>query len=147
MHLNGRLLRCAGSSTLRRLARNDAPRAREGGCVATTGDEQLRRLITAIFISFIECVIMKGGCVYIMTNSWNTVFYAGVTSDLNKLVLQHKLKHHPKSFTARYNLTKPVYYQSFEDIIEAIREEKSIKAGSRAAKLGLIQTGNPDSMH
>ena len=38
------------------------------------------------------------------------------------------------SFSARYNCDKLVYYKWFDTIIEAINEEKRIKAGSRAQK-------------
>jgi putative endonuclease len=88
--------------------------------------------------------MQKGGCVYIMTNERNTTLYVGVTSDLFSRVTQHKTKVYPKSFTARYNLTKLVYYQSFNFIEEAIAEEKRIKGGSRLAKEKMINQLNPD---
>jgi putative endonuclease len=37
-----------------------------------------------------------------------------------------------------------VYYQAFSTIEEAIAEEKRIKAGSRAKKIKLITTMNPE---
>ena len=67
----------------------------------------------------------KGGAVYIMTNAHHTVFYTGVTSDLITRIHQHKTKHYPKSFTARYNITKLVYYEGFHDIEEAIYREEA----------------------
>lgn len=41
--------------------------------------------------------------VYILTNTNNTVLYAGVTNDLEKRTLQHKEKIND-GFTKRYNI-------------------------------------------
>jgi putative endonuclease len=83
-----------------------------------------------------------GGCIYIMTNKLNTTLYTGVTSDLYYRVLEHKEKKYPKGFTARYNLTKLVYYEVFHSIEEAIAREKQIKGGSRNDKEQLINSIN-----
>ncbi|GAB4458754.1 MAG: hypothetical protein Fur0028_12710 [Bacteroidales bacterium] len=45
----------------------------------------------------------SGGCIYFMTNTYNTVLYVGVTSDLKARIFQHKNKEFPYSYTARYN--------------------------------------------
>ena len=79
--------------------------------------------------------------VYIMTNTYGTVLYTGVTNNLAMRVGQHKLKE--KGFTAKYNITKLVYYEVFQDIIEAIKREKKIKGGSRNDKVRLIVKKNP----
>jgi putative endonuclease len=47
-----------------------------------------------------------------------------------------------KGFTKRYNTTKLVYYEVFEDSYNAIAREKQIKAGSRAKKMELIHLLN-----
>jgi len=86
----------------------------------------------------------KGGAVYIMTNKNNTTFYTGVTSDLKKRVYEHKNKLYPKSFTAKYQLNKLVYYEGFHSIEEAIAREKQIKAGSRQKKVKLITSMNKE---
>jgi len=82
-------------------------------------------------------VTLRGGFVYIMTNKRNTVLYTGVTSDLKKRVWQHREKL-VEGFTQRYNITKLVYYEVFDDIRIAIAREKQIKAGSRQKKIDLI---------
>lgn len=87
--------------------------------------------------------MVKGGCVYIMTNKNNTVLYVGVTSDLVSRVIQHRDKHFPNSFTSKYNCSKLVYYKPFHQIEEAIAEEKRIKGGSRAHKIDMINLLNP----
>jgi putative endonuclease len=49
-----------------------------------------------------------------------------------------------RSFSARYNLSKLVYYEVFHNIEEAIAREKQIKGGSRAKKIALIEKMNPE---
>jgi putative endonuclease len=86
----------------------------------------------------------RGGCAYIMTNKMHTVLYTGVTSDLIGRIWQHKNKVHPKSFTARYNCDKLVYYYFYSHIEEAIAAEKAIQGGKRKAKIALINSFNPE---
>ncbi len=81
--------------------------------------------------------------VYIMTNFLNEVLYTGVTSDLKRRVTEHK-ERKGKSFTSRYNTTKLVYFETFEDAYSAIAREKQIKAGSRQKKIDLINKMNPE---
>jgi putative endonuclease len=84
------------------------------------------------------------GFVYIITNKYNSVLYTGVTSDLMERLEQHKLKKHPTSFSAKYNLYKLVYFERFDTIGDAIIKEKKIKGGSRKKKLDLIECTNPE---
>ena len=60
-----------------------------------------------------------------------------------KRITQHKQRVHPKSFTARYNCHTLVYFEHFDSIVAAIAREKQIKAGSRKAKIKLIESINP----
>ena len=48
------------------------------------------------------------------------------------------------SFTANYEVTKLGYFEEFTSITEAIDREKQIKAGSRAKKIQLIMSMNPN---
>jgi putative endonuclease len=82
-------------------------------------------------------------CVYMMTNPRHTVLYTGVSGDLRRRVYQHREKLLP-GFTARYNVTKLVYYEWTEDASAAIAREKQIKAGSRNKKIAMINGFNPD---
>ncbi len=88
--------------------------------------------------------MVKGGCVYILTNHHNTTLYVGVTSNLYARIVQHREKKHPYSFSARYNLNKLVYYEAHSSIVEAIDREKQLKAGSRKKKLDLINSINSE---
>ncbi len=85
----------------------------------------------------------RGGYIYIMTNKNNTTLYIGVTSSLRNRIYEHKEKIHPNSFTAKYNLSKLVYYEKYSTIEEAINREKQLKAGSRQKKIDLIKELNP----
>ena len=85
----------------------------------------------------------RGGCVYILTNVFNTVIYIGVTTDLYSRVTEHKSKLYPKSFTAKYNCNKLVYFEMYPTIEEAISMEKRLKKWNRAWKIELIVKNNP----
>ena len=86
---------------------------------------------------------MAGGWVYIMTNRANGVLYVGVTSDLVRRVWEHR-EGIVDGFTKQYGLKRLVYFERHEDIQTAIQREKTMKHWSRAWKVGLIVTGNPD---
>ena len=79
--------------------------------------------------------------VYIMTNKYNKVLYIGVTSDIKRRVYEHRNKL-IEGFTKKYNVTKLVYYEIYQDSYEAIKREKQLKAGSRKKKLELINNTN-----
>lgn len=87
---------------------------------------------------------MKSGYIYILTNKNNTVLYVGVTSNLMERMEEHRTKKYSGSFSARYNLHKLVYWESFASITEAIAREKQLKAGSRQKKIDLINRLNPE---
>jgi putative endonuclease len=82
-------------------------------------------------------------CVYILSNNRNTVLYVGVTANLVKRIWDHKHKSY-FGFTSKYNVDKLVYYEFFEDIINAIIREKQLKGGSRQNKIELINKFNPE---
>ncbi|MBV6639338.1 MAG: GIY-YIG nuclease family protein [Cyclobacteriaceae bacterium] len=88
--------------------------------------------------------MVRGGLVYITTTRKNTVLYTGVSSDLPGRVYDHKTKAFPKSFTARYNVDKLVFYEEHPSIEEAIAREKEIKGWTRAKKIKLIEFMNPE---
>ena len=84
---------------------------------------------------------MKQYHVYIMTNASHTL-YVGVTNNLERRVWEHKHKLIP-GFTSKYNITKLVYSETFNDILHAIAREKQIKGWLRAEKITLIESVNP----
>src|SRR6188768_255138 len=89
-------------------------------------------------------LIMHTAWVYILSTINNTTLYVGVTNDLSTRLWEHRTKQNPKSFTARYNISKLVYYEGFELVTEAIDREKFIKGKSRQWKAELIETMNAE---
>lgn len=79
--------------------------------------------------------------VYILTNTFNTVFYTGITNDLQRRIHQHKHKEIP-GFTKKYNVHKLVYFEIYSIILDAIAREKQIKKYRREKKLILINKNN-----
>jgi putative endonuclease len=80
--------------------------------------------------------------VYIMTNKSKTL-YTGITNDLLRRVYEHKQKLVP-GFTSKYNITKLIYFNETSDVNEAIALEKKIKGWTRAKKIALIESQNPE---
>ena len=81
--------------------------------------------------------------VYLLTTSDNSVFYTGVTNDLARRVVEHKV-HRNKGFTSKYNVSKLVYYELFFNIEDAIKREKQLKNWKRQWKIDLIIKNNPE---
>jgi putative endonuclease len=81
--------------------------------------------------------------VYLLTNKTKTVIYTGVTSNLIKRIYEHK-NDFISGFTSKYKVKNLVYYQVFDDIINAIEREKQIKSWKRKKKEQLINSMNPD---
>ncbi len=84
----------------------------------------------------------KEGYVYIM-GSETLVIYVGVTSQLEDRVNQHK-NHGFGGFTAKYNVTRLLYYEGPGSMEGAIEREKQIKKWNRKKKLVLIRSKNPN---
>ena len=84
--------------------------------------------------------------VYILTNKHNTVLYTGVTRDLIRRVYEHKNHVDKGSFTAKYNVTRLVYFEETSDVKAAIAREKQIQSWSRDRKVSLIMDHNPKWM-
>jgi len=82
--------------------------------------------------------------VYIMFNRRNGTLYVGMTNDIVRRVWEHKNKALPDSFTAKYGCDKLAYYEDFDYVNDAIEREKKLKAGSRARKIKLIESINPE---
>lgn len=82
--------------------------------------------------------------VYILTNKINTVLYVGMTTDVRTRLWEHREKINPKSFTARYNVSKLIYYEPYQSVEEAVERERYIKGKTRKWKADLVATMNPN---
>lgn len=80
--------------------------------------------------------------VYMMQSPSRRALYIGMTNNLRKRVWQHK-NHARDGFTDDYNCTRLVYWESFDDVANAIDREKQLKRWRREKKLWLIARKNP----
>jgi len=67
-----------------------------------------------------------------------------MTTDLPTRLWEHKRKINPKSFTARYNVEIPIYFEGFQSVEEALERERYIKGKTRKWKEELIKLRNVD---
>jgi putative endonuclease len=81
--------------------------------------------------------------VYILASGRAGTLYIGVTSYLTKRIYEHR-EHAVKGFTHKYNVTKLVYYELHTTMESAIHREKRLKKYTRAAKIKLIESMNPN---
>ncbi len=80
--------------------------------------------------------------VYILASKRNGTLYIGVTGDLAARVSIHQ-QDLEDGFTKRYGVHMLVHYEQFDTMPDAIAREKRLKKFRRAAKLALIECGNP----
>jgi len=86
---------------------------------------------------------MNGYYVYVNTNPTFTVLYVGMTNNLAYRSSQHR-NHIFEGFTNKYNVTRLVYFEETRDVQAAIAREKELKQWTRAKKIALIESANPD---
>ncbi len=79
--------------------------------------------------------------VYILASRSRTL-YVGFTTGLRRRVMQHREKV-PGSFTARYNIDRLVYFETFQYVNNAIARENELKDWNRAKKIALVESKNP----
>ncbi|HEX8656865.1 MAG TPA: GIY-YIG nuclease family protein [Hymenobacter sp.] len=82
------------------------------------------------------CPFVRANYVYLLTNANHTLLYAGVTNNLARRVAEHKAGIH-LGFTAKYNVHKLVYFETYGSITDAISREKQIKAGLESEEVGV----------
>jgi putative endonuclease len=80
--------------------------------------------------------------VYMMVNRSRVVLYTGITNDLARRVWEHQ-NGEVRGFTKTYRVNRLVYYESFDDPLDAIGREKEIKGWRRSKKNALVETLNP----
>jgi putative endonuclease len=79
--------------------------------------------------------------VYIMSSHSGTL-YIGMTNSICRRALQHKSSE-IEGFASKYHCNRLVYYESFDDVHQAIGREKQLKGWLRIKKITLIESKNP----
>ena len=80
--------------------------------------------------------------VYLLASQRYGTIYTGVTNNLARRIYEHK-NDLVKGFTKKYSVKQLVYYETHDDIREAIAREKIIKKWRREWKINLIERDNP----
>ncbi len=81
-------------------------------------------------------------CVYILASRPHGTLYIGLTSNLIARLIQHRNGTF-EGFTARYHVTRLVWYETADTMDAAIHREKQLKKWNRDWKLRLIEETNP----
>ncbi|MDE5445895.1 GIY-YIG nuclease family protein [Bradyrhizobium sp. CSA207] len=81
--------------------------------------------------------------VYILASQRDGAIYVGITNDIVRRVYEHRIKAVP-GFTAKYNVTRLVWFEAYDDPVSAISREKELKKWKRAWKVKSIERDNPD---
>lgn len=79
--------------------------------------------------------------VYILA-SLSRCLYVGMTSNLTVRLAQHRNRCDPESFTARYRVTRLVYFETTTNVHAAIARERQLKSWRREKRVRLIEASN-----
>ncbi len=74
--------------------------------------------------------------------SLSGALYIGITSNLPFWVGQHK-EHTFRGFTAKYEVERLLYDETYGEVSTAIAREKQLKGWKRDRKVALIEQSNP----
>jgi putative endonuclease len=86
---------------------------------------------------------MKSYWIYILASRPRGTLYVGMTSDLVRRVYHHR-EGVVGGFTREHGVKMLAYYEQHATALAAIQREKNIKHWSRAWKIQLIHSFNPD---
>ena len=81
--------------------------------------------------------------VYLLASRRHGTLYLGITRDLVRRVHEHKSRVVP-GFSARYGVDRLVWFEIYDDPVNAIAREKELKKWRRDWKIRLIEEQNPD---
>ncbi len=81
--------------------------------------------------------------VYILASQRNGTLYIGVTNDMRRRTYEHKHGSVP-GFTKKHYVKRLVYYETHDEIAQAIHREKRLKEWQRSWKIDLIESVNPE---
>ena len=80
---------------------------------------------------------------FILASKRAGALYVGSTDALADHVLEHKC-HAQGGLTSLYNITQLVYFETHNDMEEALDRERYLRLSHRRWKLDLIEAFNPD---
>ena len=83
------------------------------------------------------------GYVYILTNKPGGVLYIGVTSNLAQRLGQHRARQ-VAGFSKRYNCSRLVWFEGFDDFQSARVFEVRMKNWNRDWKVARVEATNPE---
>jgi putative endonuclease len=83
-----------------------------------------------------------GYYVYILASRKDGAIYVGITKDIVRRIYEHRTKV-IQGFTSKYNITRLVWFEIYDDPISAISREKELKKWKRVGKVQLIEAQNP----
>jgi len=86
---------------------------------------------------------LMGYYVDILASRKDGAIYVGVTNDIVRRIYEHRTKV-VQGFTSKYNITRLVWFEIYDDPISAISREKELKKWKRAWKVQLIEAQNPN---
>lgn len=82
---------------------------------------------------------------YITTNPSKTVYYTGISNNLEQRLIEHYLNRGESYvFAGEFFCYGLLYYERYTQIKEAIKREKQIKGWRRDKKENLIRSLNPE---
>jgi putative endonuclease len=88
-----------------------------------------------------EVMDRKTYWVYIVSSLTGTL-YIGMTNSIERRMWEHKSGEF-EGFASKYKCDRLVYFESFDDVKNAINREKQLKGWSRRKKIALIESVNP----
>lgn len=85
----------------------------------------------------------RRGFVYIVTSARNGTLFVKVTSDLPRRLFEHRTTRMP-GVTVHQGVEILVWYEVYEQLIEAVERHKAIQKMPRQKKIDLVEALNPD---
>ncbi len=79
--------------------------------------------------------------VYILASKIRGTLYVGITNDLQRRVYEHKVGI-KKGFIKKYGVSQLMYFETFQNVNDAIDREKNLKKWKRDWKIKLIEEEN-----
>ncbi len=81
--------------------------------------------------------------VYFLASRKHGTIYIGYTGNLARRLFEHK-SGEIEGFTKTYAVTRLVYYEVFEDIVNCKQRERNMKKWKRVWKVQAIEKENPE---